>query len=223
VTYISASSYLSGPGFVGMREKLRRECDEVSIIDLGGDNRGTRKEPNVFDIQVPVAIAVAVRFGAPDRTKPAEVRYTRVRDDRAAKLAALDRVNTLADLQWEACPSGWHDPMRPAGVGSFFSWPALTDLMPWQHSGVQAKRSWPIGPDDDTLERRWNALLASSQRKQAFKETRDRTIDKAYSSPTKSLPGAWSCRLNRPPRRRRRSPSTRSVRSIARDFWRTTG
>jgi hypothetical protein len=29
VTFISASSYLSGPGFVGMRETLRRECDVV--------------------------------------------------------------------------------------------------------------------------------------------------------------------------------------------------
>lgn len=50
VTYISASSYLAGPGFVGMRERLRRECDEVWVIDLGGDNRGPRQEPNVFDI-----------------------------------------------------------------------------------------------------------------------------------------------------------------------------
>ena len=189
VTYISASSYLSGPGFAGMREKLRRECDEIWLIDLGGDNRGTRKEPNVFDIQVPVAIAVAVRFGPPDRTKPADVRYTRIRGDRAAKLAMLDQVNSLGDLQWETCPSGWQDPMRPSGVGSFFSWPALTDLMPWQHSGAQVKRSWPIGPDNATLERRWKALLASVSRKEAFKETRDRTIDKAYSSPTKSLHG----------------------------------
>lgn len=35
VTFITASSYLAGPGFVGMREMMRRTFDEVWIIDLG--------------------------------------------------------------------------------------------------------------------------------------------------------------------------------------------
>ena len=52
-----ASSYLAGPGFVGVREVMRRTFDELWIIDLGGDNLGTRKTPNVFNIQTPVAIA----------------------------------------------------------------------------------------------------------------------------------------------------------------------
>jgi len=189
VTYISASSYLAGPAFVGMRERLRRECDEVWIVDLGGDNRGPRQEPNVFDIQVPVAIAVAVRFGEPDRDAPATVSYTRLRGDRASKLAMLEEVTRLDDLTWEKCPTGWRDPMRPAGVGEFFSWPSLTDLMPWQHSGVQVKRSWPIGPDDQTLQRRWSALLVSKKRQGEFRETRDRVIGRTYPSPTPTLFG----------------------------------
>ncbi len=189
VTFISASSYLAGPAFVGMRERLRRECDEVWIIDLGGDNRGPRQEPNVFDIQLPVAIAVAVRFRAADRATPATVNYTRLRGDRTSKLAALDRVTRLDDLAWERCPSGWHDPMRPVGVGTFFLWPSLTDLMPWGHSGVEVKRSWPIGPDDDTLRRRWESLLASKRRASELWETSDRKIDRAYSSSTPALPG----------------------------------
>jgi hypothetical protein len=51
VTFISASSYLAGPGFVGMREVMRRTFDDFWIIDLGGDNLDTRKTPNVFNIQ----------------------------------------------------------------------------------------------------------------------------------------------------------------------------
>ncbi len=38
ISFITASSYLSGPGFIGVREMMRRTFDELWIIDLGGDN-----------------------------------------------------------------------------------------------------------------------------------------------------------------------------------------
>ena len=38
VSFITASSYLAGPGFIGMREAMRRTFDELWIIDLCGDN-----------------------------------------------------------------------------------------------------------------------------------------------------------------------------------------
>src|SRR5450759_3732991 len=77
VSYITASSYLRGPGFVGMREWMRRTFDELWIIDLEGDNLGARKTENVFAIQTPVAIAIGVRFGEPKPDAPATVQYTR--------------------------------------------------------------------------------------------------------------------------------------------------
>ena len=61
ISFISASSYLDGNAFGGMREHLRRQCDHIWILDLGGEGRGPRKSDNVFAIQTPVAIAVAVR------------------------------------------------------------------------------------------------------------------------------------------------------------------
>jgi predicted helicase len=61
ITFITASSYLAGPGFVGVREVMRKSFDELWIIDLGGDNLGARKTPNVFAIQIPVAIAIGIR------------------------------------------------------------------------------------------------------------------------------------------------------------------
>ena len=79
----------------------------------------------------------------------------------------------------------WQAPFRPAGEGDYFAWPLLTDLMPWQHSGAQIKRTWPIAPDEETLERRWRALLASPGPKdlaKSFKETRDRKINSQCSS-----------------------------------------
>ena len=179
VSFITASSWLDGDAFRGMREHLRRVCDEVWILDLGGEGRGTRRSGNVFAIQTPVAIAVALRSGAGDRDEPAVVRHARLEGSREEKLSALDAVEGFGDVAWRECPEGWQAPFRPAGEGAYFVWPRLTELMPWQHSGVQWKRTWPIAPDPETLGRRWRALLASAdpgERARAFKETRDRKI-----------------------------------------------
>ncbi len=179
VSFISASSYLDGNAFCGMREHMRRLCDEIWILDLGGEGRGTRRDDNVFAIQTPVAIAVAFRSKEAKMEKPAKVHYARVRGKRTEKLVKLDEIKGLNELEWRACPSDWQAPFRPAGVGQYFSWPMLTDLMPWQHSGAQLKRTWPIAPDKETLERRWKEFLTlpPTNRANAFKETRDRKID----------------------------------------------
>jgi hypothetical protein len=180
VSFISASSYLDGDAFVGMREHMRRICDEVWIIDLGGEGRGTRQEENVFAIRTPVAIAICARYGQADRETPATVHYTRLAGDRAHKLERLDAVADFDDLPWEDCPTDWHAPLRPAGTGPYFTWPQLIDLMPWQHSGVQMKRTWPIAPDTETLARRWRALLRADDRAFAFAES-DRLISQTYA------------------------------------------
>lgn len=197
VSFISASSYLSGAGFGGMREHLRRICDEVWILDLGGEGHAEPREENVFAIRTPVAIALAVRTGRANPERPAPVRYTRIQGSREAKLAALDGVEGFDSVTWQICPDDWQAPFRPAtalregvqqGVsrtptsGGFQHWPLLTDLMPWQHSGVQLKRTWPIAPDEDTLRRRWRGLLTARDRGVAFRETGDRKIGGKYET-----------------------------------------
>ena len=183
VSYISASSYLDGYAFVGMREHMRRSCDEIWIIDLGGEGRGTRREENVFAIQTPVAIAIAMRATRiSQEDTPATVHYARIKGPRDAKLAKLTSITSFSDLDWEECPDDWHAPFLPAGVGQFFEWPRITDLMPWQHSGVQVKRTWPIAADPAVLERRWRTLLTAADRATAFRETSDRHITSEYKS-----------------------------------------
>ena len=182
VSYISASSYLGGDAFCGMREHMRRVCDDIWILDLGGESRGARKSENVFAIQTPVAIAVAVRYGKLNRKRPGKVRYARLAGTREEKLAALDSISSLASIEWEDCPDDWLAPFEPAGKGEYFRWPLLTDLLPWQHSGVQFKRTWPISANRDALKARWRALLAGRDRAKAFKETRDRKINITYPS-----------------------------------------
>lgn len=181
VSFISGSSYLDGDAFCGMREHIRRLCDEIWILDLGGEGRGARKSENVFAIQTPVAIAVAVRSQKAKKDKPANVHYARIEGTREAKLAALDAIDGFAKVRWLDCADDWQAPFRPAGKGDYFAWPLLTDLMPWQHSGIECKRTWPIAPDEETLRRRWRALLASDDRGSLFRETGDRKVAGTYS------------------------------------------
>ena len=173
VSFITASSYLRGPGFAGMRELMRRTFDELWIIDLEGDNLGARKSENVFAIQTPVAIAVGLRSGTPTPDTPASVRYTRISGSQQAKLAALDAVLGFADLTWRPCPSDWQAPMLPTSDSAYWQWPLLTELFPWQANGVKVGRSWPIESDKATLLERWNRLVGAStaERRALFKDS----------------------------------------------------
>ncbi|MCX6569513.1 MAG: N-6 DNA methylase [Candidatus Aminicenantes bacterium] len=181
VSFITASSYLDGDAFAGLREHMRRTCDRIDIIDLGGEGRGTRKDENVFAIQTPVAIFVAWRKGKEDSEKPAVVRYTRIEGTRDEKLEKLASIGSTINLTWKKAPSHWQAPFRPEMIGNFMSWPPLTDMMPWQYSGIQVKRSWPIAPNPELLKARWENLLSSQEKKSLFKESGDREVGKAQA------------------------------------------
>ncbi|MCH8347915.1 MAG: hypothetical protein IH901_05415 [Proteobacteria bacterium] len=127
-----------------------------------------------------MAIAIAVRSGKPKTDKPAKLHYGRIEGTRKAKLATLDAITDFTKVKWKACPEEWQAPFRPAGKGKYFVWPLLTDLMPWQHSGAQFKRAWPICHDRETLKARWRNLLNAKDKAGAFKETRDRKIKSKY-------------------------------------------
>lgn len=183
VSFITASSYLRGPGFAGMRRFMRGTFDELWILDLGGDNLGARKTENVFAIQNPVAIAVGVRSANADAAQPAHVHYARIEGTRETKLATLGAIDSLSDVDWDDCFTGWQQPFLPESEGDYFAWPLLTDIFPWQHSGVQFKRTWPIAPTREMLARRWERLVASPEvdRADLLRETRDRKVDRKYA------------------------------------------
>ena len=189
VSFVTASSYLDGDAFLGMREHMRRLCDEIWILDLGGEGRGPTQSENVFAIQTPVAIAIAMRSGSINRDTPAQVRYARIEGGRAEKLEQLKSIGSFADVSWQDCPEEWQASFRPSGTGAYFQAPLLTDLMPWQHSGVQLKRTWPVAPAAGTLADRWRALLNSADRGAAFHETTDRTIGGRHRASLTDLDG----------------------------------
>ena len=180
VSFITASSYIDGDAFSGLREHLRRVCDHIDVIDLGGEGRGTRKDENVFAIQTPVAIFVAWRKKPKSQDTPAVVRYTKIEGTREEKLEALGKVKSDKDLKWENAPGGWQRPFRPESTSDFSKWVNIIDIFPWQQSGAQFKRTWPIAPDRTTLMLRWKEFISSKEKHELFKETRDRKITGKY-------------------------------------------
>ncbi|MCL2871889.1 MAG: N-6 DNA methylase [Betaproteobacteria bacterium] len=189
-SFITASSYLEGDAFCGMREHMRQVCDEIWILDLGGEGRGTRKSENVFAIQTPVAIAVAVRYKKTNKNQPAKIHYASISEGtREEKLQALDGVVGFASLAWQDCPDEWQAPFRPAGTGRYFDWPLLTDLMPWNQSGVKAGRTWVIAPSASELETRWAALCHADKHKRAVLFKDSPTGQKATNTPIQLPPG----------------------------------
>lgn len=173
VSFITANSFIDGDAFLGMRRHMRMLCDEIWIIDLGGEGRGSRQDENVFSIKTPVAITVAVRYGKSDPGVPAVVRYSRVEGSRASKLHKLESMKSLAELESKEASSDWEAPFRPAGSGDYFKWPLITDLMPWQQSGVKCGRTWVVAADRATLEKRVARLQASekAERSLLFKDS----------------------------------------------------
>ncbi|MDR1145864.1 MAG: N-6 DNA methylase [Verrucomicrobiales bacterium] len=184
VSYITASSYLRGPGFAGMRQKMREAFDELWILDLEGDNKGANKTENVFAIQTPVCIAVGVRHAVKKKQSLAVTRYAKITGTCEEKLKKLASIKTFADVNWEECFADANAPLLPKQSGNYFSFPLLTDLFPWQCCGVKFERKWPIAEIKEVLEIRWKTLLSAppDKKMELFHEDDDRKISKQYTS-----------------------------------------
>ena len=174
VAMVTAASFLRGPGFAGMRAHMRGCCSQVWLLDLEGDQRGAVASDNVFAISVPVAATVLVREGLSQ--KPGDVQRHRATGSRADKLALCARTRSLADLTWTRVGDSSGAAWTGGEDEAFHAWPRLVDLFPWQHSGAQWKRTWPVATEPGVLARRWEALLGAPDRRVVFRETRDRSV-----------------------------------------------
>ena len=173
---ISPRAYIAGPGHTGMRKWIRSHSTDFWVTDLGGDNRGARKSSNIFEIETGVTIGVCVKSPRP-ANHPCAVRYSEIIGSGDQKLAALRDARQMNSLPWGECPPD-SDAFMPASGGSYAEWPKLTDLFPWQHSGSQFKRLWPIAESTEVLEKRWRRLLAlpANEKSAAFVETDARLV-----------------------------------------------
>jgi len=183
VAYITLAAYCTGQAFRGMREYLRRTCDEGWIIDLSPEGQRAAVNTRIFpEVQQEICIGIFVRAGAPDRTCPARIRRLSLSGDRAAKLDALAHLR-LDDERWRDVPTGWREPFVQAQSTAWLSTPLLTDLMPWTTPGVKTNRNWVTAPSPDVLARRWERLVSApaEQKDALMKATRDRHIAKRFS------------------------------------------
>lgn len=163
VCYITVAGFLNGPGFEKMRADLRRECDEIWVIDCSPEGHQPEVATRIFQgVQQPVCIVLASRSPANDIAKPASVRFRAIASGRRAeKFAELAQV-TLDSKGWEQCPHEWRAPFLPdfgAGWGDFTP---LDAILGDSGSGVMPGRTWIIAPDERSLEDRWERLVGEN-------------------------------------------------------------
>lgn len=181
VAFITPSSYLRGKGFLGLRVRMRQTSNEMWFFDLEGDQRGARKSENVFLIQTPVVVGTAIRL--PQPVSAPKARYHRVSGARLEKLAHCAATNRFGLVTWDAVSASVGAPFVGGGSGGIVDYAELPDvreLFPWNHTGSEFQRTWPIGETKAVLSARWKALLHAEDRAEAFTENRDRKIANTY-------------------------------------------
>lgn len=208
VSFITASSYLRGPGFAGLREHMRRVFDEIWIVDLGGEGRGARKEENVFAIETPVAIFFGIQREKTAEGNPrphserikwkAKVHYRRVQGTRKEKLAALADIHAPDhDSQWTLLKTNdWHAKFVPDTAASTAEFAPLEWVFPWYFSGSKAGRTWVIAPTKNALHRRLRTLSEVAGTPTGVEYFADSPSGRQYNNSTKSdlIPGSQSAK-----------------------------
>jgi len=161
VCFITVAGFLNGPGFQKMRADLRRDADEIWVIDCSPEGHQPAVSSRIFQgVQQPVCIVLAARRAAPDKDTPARVRFRSLPEgDRAEKFMALAGLR-LDDGGWVDAPDDWRAPFLPQGAADWVGYPALENLFVYNGSGVMTGRTWVIAPDAQSLKDRWKRLIA---------------------------------------------------------------
>ncbi len=143
VSFITASSFVSGPGWAGVREHMRRVCDEIWVIDLSREGHQPPVPTRIFPkVQQPVAITMCVRYRDHDPSRPATVRYLPVTGKRAEKFTRLAGLS-LDDPAWEVGADDWTGPWSGRSAASGRPCPVSPTCCP----GVpRASRATGVGP-----------------------------------------------------------------------------
>ena len=163
VCYITVAGFLNGPGFQKMRADLRRDCDEIWVIDCSPEGHQPEVSTRIFQgVQHPVCIVLASRSPANDPAKPARVRFRALaKGKRAEKFVELQGVS-LDSKGWSNCPDAPRAPFLPEFSGGWGDFVPLDSVVGDVGSGVMSGRTWVIAADTTTLETRWKSLLEES-------------------------------------------------------------
>lgn len=181
ICFITPSGFATGPGGRGMRDYLRRTCDEGWVINLTPEGQrpdvGTRVFPKVAQ---PLSICIFVRHKDTDPERPARIHYRSLSGKQQEKFRKLKEIR-LDDEGWRDTHDADIRPFTPATQSGWDDFPELGDLFPWGSLGVTSNRSWVSSPSADTLRNRWARLIGESdpaEKAELFKKTRDRDLDR---------------------------------------------
>ena len=180
VCFITMTGFINGPGFQKMRADLRRDADEIWVINCAPEGMQAPVANAVFtQVQNPVCIMLATRLPNHDDKKPANVYYRELpRAKREEKFAALDKIH-LGDEGWEICDEDWRSPFLPKISGTWSECVSLDSMFESNTLGVTPHRVWPIAPDKDSLIKRWRKLISepsNENKSKLFSETPDRQV-----------------------------------------------
>ncbi len=147
VCFITVAGFLNGPGFQKMRADLRRDTDEIWVIDCSPEGHQPPVASRVFQaVQQPVCIVLALRLADCDPAAPARVRFRSLPvGDREEKFSAIAAIGL--DGGWVDCPSEWRAPFLPEAANEWATYPALDEFFVYNGSGVMPGRTWVIAPD----------------------------------------------------------------------------
>ncbi|MGC1888102.1 MAG: type ISP restriction/modification enzyme [Stellaceae bacterium] len=164
VCFITVAGFLNGPGFEKMRSDVRRDTDEVWVIDCSPEGHQPPVASRVFQaVQQPVCIVLAMRLASCDPDVPARVRFRSLPvGTREEKFEAISAV-TLDSGGWIDCPNDWRGPFLASSAGEWNTFPALDDFFTYDGSGVMPGRTWVIAPDAESLRRRWDVLIHENE------------------------------------------------------------
>lgn len=191
VCYITVAGFLNGPGFQKMRSELRRECDEIWVIDCSPEGLQPDVGSRIFQgVQHPVCIVLASRSPDNHVTVPARVKFRALAaGDRTDKFEELAKLSLISS-GWSDCAVGWRDPFLPAWQEEWADFVAIDDLIGDMGLGSMAGRTWVIAPDVLTLADRWRDLTLEYVSDEMEKGERERTRAKLFHPHLrKGLPG----------------------------------
>ena len=178
VCFITASGYLNGPGFAGMREYIRRSSSHGWIINVTPEGKRPPAKNAIFAIETPVSIALFLREEDTDEETPADIRYVALHGTFAEKMQALAALD-LDGAEFEPVRSGWGDKFAPEAGGDWDSYPELPNFYLDHFPGINPSRSWVYDPSPSILEERWAELIEGTDlqvRAERFKKTDSTSI-----------------------------------------------
>lgn len=194
VCFITVAGFLNGPGFQKMRADLRRDADEIWVIDATPEGLQPPVNSRIFQgVQRPVCIVIAARNSEEGTEEAAVVRFQRLpavrREEKFASLSAIG----IDDAAWEICPNQFRAPFLPGAQGIWGASAPLEDMFLYDGSGVMPGRTWVIAPDRESLDERWATLKAirdQALQAEAFypHQGGDKTIDKESRSGLSGFP-----------------------------------